>query len=80
MARAINRDIEQIYRDSNLGVLADVELLQQITEATRDCVKEFVRDRTGGLGRVKSGCGSAVNWHCIGCAAGSVLKQERVRQ
>jgi magnesium chelatase subunit H len=43
MARAIGRDIEEIYRGSNKGVLADVDMLQQITEACRDCVREFVR-------------------------------------
>jgi hypothetical protein len=42
-ARAIGRDIEEIYRNSNRGILADVDLLQQITEACRDCVREFVR-------------------------------------
>lgn len=48
LARAIGRDIEQIYLGSNKGVLADVDLLQRITEASRACVREFVRDRTGG--------------------------------
>eukprot|EP00887_Chlorella_sp_A99_P003735 scaffold7.g3735.t1 len=52
LARSIGRDIEQIYAASNKGVLADVELLQQITEACRSCVREFVRDRTGLDGRV----------------------------
>jgi magnesium chelatase subunit H len=28
-------------------VLADVDILQQITEAGRACVREFVKDRTG---------------------------------
>eukprot|EP00199_Chlamydomonas_sp_CCMP681_P000031 CAMPEP_0119108716 /NCGR_PEP_ID=MMETSP1180-20130426/15618_1 /TAXON_ID=3052 ORGANISM="Chlamydomonas cf sp, Strain CCMP681" /NCGR_SAMPLE_ID=MMETSP1180 /ASSEMBLY_ACC=CAM_ASM_000741 /LENGTH=1404 /DNA_ID=CAMNT_0007094367 /DNA_START=16 /DNA_END=4230 /DNA_ORIENTATION=+ len=52
MARSIGRDMEQIYRDANRGVLADVELLQSITEACRDCVGEFVKDRTGLDGRI----------------------------
>lgn len=52
MARAIGREIEEIYRNSNRGVLADVDLLQQITETCRDCVREFVRDRTGLDGRI----------------------------
>jgi magnesium chelatase subunit H len=34
------------------GVLADVDLLQRITEACRSCVREFVRDRTGIDGRI----------------------------
>ncbi len=47
MARAVGRDIEEVYRNSNRGVLADVDLLQQITEACRDCVREFVRGAWG---------------------------------
>ena len=43
MARAIGRDIEEIYRGSNRNVLDDVELLQQITEACRSVVREFVK-------------------------------------
>jgi magnesium chelatase subunit H len=42
----------QIYTSSNRGVLADVELLQSITEACRVCVREFVKDRTGINGRI----------------------------
>ena len=34
------------------GVLADVDLLQRITEACRSCVREFVKDRTGFDGRI----------------------------
>jgi magnesium chelatase subunit H len=52
LARAIGRDIEQIYSGNNKGVLADVDLLQRITEATRACVREFVNDRTGFDGRI----------------------------
>jgi magnesium chelatase subunit H len=47
-ARAIGRDIEEIYRNANRGLLADVDLLQQITEACRDCVREFVRGEQWG--------------------------------
>lgn len=43
MAAAVGRDIEEIYRTANRGVLSEVELLQQITEACRDCVSEFVK-------------------------------------
>ncbi len=52
LARAIGRNIEEIYANNNKGQLADVELLQQITEASRDCVREFVKDRTNAEGRV----------------------------
>jgi hypothetical protein len=52
MAAAIGRDIESIYQGNNRGVLADVDLLQRITEACRACVREFVRERTGMDGRI----------------------------
>lgn len=52
LARSIGRDIEQIYSGNNKGVLADVDLLQRITEASRACVREFVKDRTGFDGRI----------------------------
>ncbi|KAI7837358.1 hypothetical protein COHA_008797 [Chlorella ohadii] len=52
LAAAIGRDIEEIYAGNNKGVLADVECLQQITEASRNCVREFVKDRTGFDGRI----------------------------
>lgn len=35
LAAAIGRNIEEIYAGNNKGVLADVECLQQITEACR---------------------------------------------
>lgn len=52
LARAIGRDIEDIYAANNKGVLADVDLLQRITQASRDTVREFVKDRTGFGGRI----------------------------
>jgi magnesium chelatase subunit H len=54
MAAAIGRDIESIYQGNNRGVLADVDLLQRITEACRACVREFVSERTGINGRIGS--------------------------
>ncbi|GIL68376.1 hypothetical protein Vafri_21675 [Volvox africanus] len=52
LARALGRDIEQVYSGNNKGVLADVDCLQRITEASRACVREFVKDRTGLNGRI----------------------------
>ena len=52
LARAIGRDIEEIYSGNNRGVLEDVDTLQRITEASRNCVREFVKDRTGFDGRI----------------------------
>lgn len=52
LASSIGREIEQIYSNNNKGVLADVELLQQITMTSRALVAEFVKDRTGLDGRI----------------------------
>lgn len=52
LAASIGRNIEDIYSGNNKGILADVDTLQRITEASRDCVREFVRDRTGFDGRI----------------------------
>jgi magnesium chelatase subunit H len=52
LARSIGRRIEEIYANNNKGVLADVELLQDITMASRAAVGAFVEDRTDKDGRV----------------------------
>ncbi len=52
IANSLNRDIEEIYRNNDLGVLADVELLQQMTEAIRSAVAALVQERTDAEGRV----------------------------
>ena len=52
LATAVGRNIEDIYSGNNKGILEDVDLLQRITEASRECVGEFVKDRTGIDGRV----------------------------
>ena len=52
LAKAVGRDIEQVYRNSDRGVLDDVQLLQDITEASRACVREFVERATDRNGRV----------------------------
>jgi magnesium chelatase subunit H len=52
LARSIGRDIDDVYKSSDKGVLADVDLLQRITEASRLAVREFVKDRTGLDGRI----------------------------
>jgi len=52
LAAAAGREIESIYAGSNKGILADVDMLQRITEASRATVREFVKDRTGFDGRI----------------------------
>lgn len=52
LAQAVGRDIEDIYNGNNKGVLEDVALNEAITMAARECVTEFVSDRTGSDGRI----------------------------
>lgn len=52
LAAAVGRNIEDVYTGANRGILADVDLLQRITEASRACVREFVNDQTGLDGRI----------------------------
>ncbi|WPF88766.1 magnesium chelatase subunit H [Cyanobacterium aponinum AL20118] len=52
IANSIGRNMEEIYRNADKGVLADVELLQQITEATRAAVRALVEEQTNAEGRV----------------------------
>ena len=39
IAASVKREIEDVYRNANAGMLKDVELLQRITEATREATK-----------------------------------------
>ena len=52
MAETIGREIQEIYSKSNQGNLDAVSLLEQITDACRSCVRQFVDARTDGNGRV----------------------------
>lgn len=52
MANSIYRDIEEVYRNADQGVLADVELLQSITLATRAAVKAMVESQIDADGRL----------------------------
>ena len=52
IARSLGRDMESIYRGSDLGVLEDVQLGQDITEAVRASVGAMVRQLTNREGRV----------------------------
>jgi len=53
IAATINRDIDDVYRSANAGVLADVELNSKITEASRAAVRALVLESTDSDGRVK---------------------------
>ncbi|MEL7034590.1 MAG: magnesium chelatase subunit H [Cyanobacteria bacterium J06592_8] len=52
IATSLNRDLEEIYRNNDQGILADVELLQHITEATRAAIAALVQEKTDAEGRV----------------------------
>lgn len=53
IAASIGRDINEIYRNNNNGVLKDVELNDKITEACRAAVRALVQQSTGPDGRIK---------------------------
>ncbi|XP_047333225.1 magnesium-chelatase subunit ChlH, chloroplastic [Impatiens glandulifera] len=52
LANTVGRDIEDLYRGSNKGVLKDVELLKQITDTARGAVSAFVEKTTNSNGQV----------------------------
>ncbi|MEQ9548979.1 MAG: magnesium chelatase subunit H [Coleofasciculus sp. G3-WIS-01] len=52
IANSLNRDIDEIYQNNDRGVLADVQLLQDITQATRKAVAALVQAQTDAEGRV----------------------------
>lgn len=52
LAATQGREIEDIYRGNDKGVLKDVELLRQITEASRGAISSFVERTTNDKGQV----------------------------
>ena len=52
IANSIGRNMEEIYRNSDRGILQDVELLQQITQATRAAVGSLVHSQVDEEGRL----------------------------
>jgi magnesium chelatase subunit H len=52
MANSLGRDINEVYSNSDKGVLEDVELLQNITMASRAAVAALVKEQTDAEGRV----------------------------
>ncbi|MGL4377365.1 MAG: magnesium chelatase subunit H, partial [Microcoleaceae cyanobacterium] len=52
IANSLNRDINEVYSNSDKGVLEDVELLQNITMASRAAVAALVKEQTDAEGRV----------------------------
>lgn len=52
LAESVGKNIEDLYRGNDKGILADVELLRQITEASRGSVSAFVDRTTNKKGQV----------------------------
>jgi len=53
IAASVGRDINEIYRGNNIGVLEDVDLAAKIVDASRAAVKALVDESTDSSGRVK---------------------------
>jgi len=53
IASSVGRDINDVYRNNNAGVLKDVELSEKITMASREAVRALVMQSTDSSGRVK---------------------------
>mmetsp|Transcript_9144 Transcript_9144/g.18367 ORF Transcript_9144/g.18367 Transcript_9144/m.18367 type:complete len:1410 (+) Transcript_9144:239-4468(+) len=53
IAASVGRDINDIYRGNNNGVLKDVELNDKVTQASRAAVRALVNQSTDSNGRVK---------------------------
>jgi magnesium chelatase subunit H len=52
IANSLGRDLDQIYQNSDRGVLEDVQCLQEINLATRDAVAALVQAQADADGRV----------------------------
>ncbi|MDD1418275.1 magnesium chelatase subunit H [Dolichospermum sp. ST_sed1] len=52
IARSLGRTIEDIYKNNDAGILEDVQLLQDITLATRAAVTALVQEQIDAEGRV----------------------------
>ena len=52
IANSIRRDLDEIYQSSDRGILEDVQLLQDITLATREAVSALVKEQIDAEGRV----------------------------
>lgn len=53
IAASVGREINDVYRGNNMGVLSDVELNSKIVEASRAAVRALVKQSTDSEGRIK---------------------------
>ncbi len=59
LAESVGRDIEEIYRNNDRGVLADVQLLQDITAGVRQATSALVKAQADEEGRItRAGLGN----------------------
>ncbi len=52
IANSLYRDLDEIYKNNDLGILTDVQLLQDMTMACREAVTAFVNEQKDADGRV----------------------------
>lgn len=76
IANSVYRNINEIYQNSDKGVLKDVELLQSITEACRGAVGALVEEQVNAEGRVN--LVSKLNFFNMGKKAPWVAKLHEV--
>jgi len=53
VAASVGREINEVYRGNNNGILDDVQLNEKITEACRNAVRALVEQSTDSDGRIK---------------------------
>ncbi|CAL6414795.1 unnamed protein product [Bathycoccus prasinos] len=84
LAQAIGEDIENIYRRNDAGELEYVQMLQDITFASRDCVGSFVKNAADPTGRVAANALRPTRqnvWRCLHrVAVGRCLEGHQVRK
>ncbi len=52
LCQSVGRDLDEVYRNRDRGVLADVEFLDQITKASQRAIAALVQEQTDAEGRV----------------------------
>eukprot|EP00594_Rhizosolenia_setigera_P002420 CAMPEP_0178941794 /NCGR_PEP_ID=MMETSP0789-20121207/1615_1 /TAXON_ID=3005 /ORGANISM="Rhizosolenia setigera, Strain CCMP 1694" /LENGTH=1369 /DNA_ID=CAMNT_0020621089 /DNA_START=436 /DNA_END=4545 /DNA_ORIENTATION=- len=75
IAASVGRDINDVYKGNNLGVLDDVELNEKIVNASRAAVAALVNQSTDGNGRVKEVKNA---FDELGSMLGGMLGQKKV--
>jgi magnesium chelatase subunit H len=53
IAQSLDRELDEVYSNSDRGILEDVQLLNDITQATRAAITALVKEQTNAEGRVE---------------------------